>query len=423
MSEVMGTILVAGDLAPLGRPEQLLVQGETKRVFGGLLDVIRTCDCFLVNLECPLTRCNERLSKAGSNLKAAPEVAPALKDAGISVVSLANNHIFDYGLTGIRDTTDALDRSSVRWYGVGANCSQASTPLIVDLSGIKVAFLAYAEHEFNWHSDREWCTSMLNAPENILQIQNLKREIGAVVVFLHGGPEGTHFPSPRVVKLSRAFAEAGASAVVISHSHAVMGSEVYRGVPIAYGLGNFLFDKSCRRALGWRLGLMARLTVHADQAVDLETIPLFANAETGCIDLIRGEDLESFREFHRSISEPLRCMHEVEERWKSFCASQVPHLTKEILKGLSAILPGGLLFWLLRRRTNPAPESYYRKGANILRGLMVCENHQEMLGQIFDLLRENQLWKYRGEAKSLRDIADHAFTGRRTILRSHGIWQ
>ncbi len=412
MSELVRTILIAGDLAPLRRPEQLLLQGDIKKVFGGILNTIRSSDCFLVNLECPLTTCEKRKSKTGPNLKSIPEVAPALKDAGISIVSLANNHIFDYGLTGIRDTTDALDQNSVRWYGVGENLLQASTPLIVDISGVKVAFLAYAEHTFNWHSDKEWCASMLNVPENILQIQNLKKEIGTVIVFLHGGPEHTHFPPPRIVRLSRAFAEAGASAVVISHSHTVMGSEVHHGVPIVYGLGNFLFDQGCRRPLGWRLGLMARLTVHADRAVDLETIPLFANAETGCIDLLKEKDLDSFREFYRSISKPLVHRDELEEYWRAFCASQVPHLRKTVLKSLLAMFPKWLLLWLFGIEFSIKQDSYYQKGTNLLRNLTVCENHQDVLKQIFELLRENRLLEYRMKAKYLPEITERLLIGR-----------
>jgi poly-gamma-glutamate capsule biosynthesis protein CapA/YwtB (metallophosphatase superfamily) len=406
VGEDQRTILVAGDLAPLGRPESWLAQGEIERVFGDVLDVIKTSDCFLVNLECPLTRCNEKFSKAGPHLRANPDVAPALQRTGISVVSLANNHIFDYGSQGLADTIAALERNSIRWFGVGENAAKAATPLLVDLDGSRLALLSYAEREFNWQGDGQPCTSMLEPAANVLQIQHVKQEVGTVLVFLHCGPEGTHFPPPRVVKLARAFAEAGASAVVVSHSHAVMGCEVYRGVPIAYGLGNFLFDGGGGKTVAWRVGLMVRLTVRAGCAADLEIIPVRADPETGCIDLLGEGDLQSFREFHRRISETLASMSDIEEYWRSFCASQVPHLGKEILKSLMAMLPGGMLQWLLRRRTRPAPHSYYRKGANILRALLVCENHQDMLGQVFDLVRENRLAEYRTKARELREMSE-----------------
>jgi len=401
------TILIAGDLAPLGCPENLLLEGQIKKVFGDVLPVMKSADCFIANLECPLTNSTEKLSKSGANIKANPNVAPMLSKAGISVVSLANNHIFDYGLKGIEQTKSALEDNSIRWYGIGENVEKAKAPLFVELKNFKLGILSYAEHEFNWSSDDRWCTSMLEPERNILQIQHVASQCDALVVLLHAGCENWHYPSPRVVKLCRAYAKAGASAVLVSHSHTVMGTEFHEGVPIVYGLGNFLFDRG-QKSLGWRLGTVARLSFGIGQPINLDMVPILADKEPGCINLLPGSDLECFQQFHRSISEPLKCMYEIEELWKCFCASESSKFTKEMLKAITAMLPGGLLRLLSFRDKSVRKDSYYHKGANILRGFLVCENHKEVLGQIFELVRENRLREYRRRGRQVAG-AGHFF--------------
>jgi len=339
------TILIAGDIAPLGQPGKLLEEGQVSNVFGDTLSVIKLADCFIANLECPLTNSTEKLSKSGPNIKANPNVASMLSKAGISVLSLANNHIFDYGLKGIEETMSVLDDNSIRWYGVGENLQSARVPLFLELNGFKLGLLSFAEHEFNWNGDDQWCTSMLEPELNILQIQDVVSKCDALIVLLHAGCENWHYPSPRIVKLCRAFAEAGSAAVLVSHSHAVMGTELHKGVPIVYGLGNFLFDRG-QKNIGWRLGIIARLTFEVGQSVNLDIVPILAKKETGCIDLLQDSDLECFNQFHCSISEPLKYMSEIEDLWKCFCASESLKLTKEILKAITAMLPGTPHDWI-----------------------------------------------------------------------------
>ena len=394
------TILVAGDLAPLGRPEVHLRNGLSKQVFGHILELAGNCDCFLANLECPLTTSVNRLSKEGPNLKCHPGVALGLKKVGLTLCSLANNHIFDYGVCGVQETIASLEEHDIAWYGVGENARTACEPMYMNINGLKIGFVTFAEHEFNWQSDEAWCTSMLVPAENVLHIQHASKECDALIVYWHGGPEHTHYPSPRMVGICRAFAKAGASAVLMSHSHAVMGCEVYQGVPIVYGLGNFLFDKSEGRSVAWRVGTLAQLTIRAGQVSDIETIPVVSDSTTGCIDLLQGGQVGQFQEFYDSISHVLSDVQQIDELWKAFCAYRVLDLTKDVVKGF-AMLIGGLCLQPFRRKGIVKPESWYHKGANLLRGWTVCENHQDVLGQIFDLVRRGELAQYRRKARDM----------------------
>ncbi|HON91254.1 MAG TPA: CapA family protein [Sedimentisphaerales bacterium] len=403
------TVLIAGDLAPIGRPEQLLVEGDVDGTFGDVLPMIRGADCCIANLECPLTTRSKHAAKAGPKMKADPRVASAMKAAGVSVVSLANNHAFDYGLDGVEETRSALDRHSIKWLGVGENAEKAKAPLFIDLDGVRLGLVVYAEHEFNWQGDDRWCTSMLEPAENVLQIQEVAGRCDALVVLIHGGPENWHYPSPRIVKICRAFARAGASAVLVAHAHAIMGSEVHQGVPIVYGLGNFLFHSSETKPLSWRLGLVARLRVGQKGVVRIEHVPILADAETGCLRLCAAEKQSAFDEFYGTLCEPLANMAHIEEQWRLFCAAQVPHLTKEILKGLMAMCPGAVTQRILPRGKPPHEASYYRKGASLLRGLTTCENHQDMLKEICEMMRLGRLARYRQKVRETELVVVPSF--------------
>lgn len=404
------TILVAGDLAPLGRPEVHLRNGLSEQVFGHILELVSNCDCFLANLECPLTTSINRVSKEGPNLKCHPGVALGLKKAGLTLCSLANNHIFDYGVCGVQETITSLEKHGIAWYGVGENARGASKPTYMDINGLKIGFVTFAEHEFNWQSDEAWCTSMLAPAENVLQIQQASKECDALIVYWHGGPEHTHYPSPRMVSICRAFAKAGASAVLMSHSHAVMGYEVHQGIPIVYGLGNFLFDMSEDRRVAWRVGILAQLTIRTGQAPNVEIIPVVSDPATGCTDLLPRSRIEQFRGFYDSISQPLNDVLQINEFWKAFCACRVLDLTKDIVKG-SVMLVGGLLLRSFWRNSVIKRESWYRKGANLLRGWTVCENHQDVLGRVFDLLRRGELAQYRKQGHDISEAAEQALHG------------
>jgi poly-gamma-glutamate synthesis protein (capsule biosynthesis protein) len=236
---------------------------------------------------------------------------------------------------------------------------------------------------------------MLEPAVNVLQIQQTVPQCDALVVLLHAGPENWHFPPPRMVNLCRVFADAGAAAVLVSHSHAIMGREYHNGVPIFYGLGNFLFDAGPDKNIGWRLGQMTKISFDDGGLVNLELIPVLADAATGCIDLLPEKFMPVFHRFLDAVSEPLQDMSKVEDLWKMFCASQAPHLAKECVKAALAMAPGMLLRPVWRKKKKQT--SYYVKGANIFRGLLMCENHQDVLGRIFDLIKTQQFHEYRSK--------------------------
>jgi poly-gamma-glutamate synthesis protein (capsule biosynthesis protein) len=168
-----------------------------------------------------------------------------LKNAGIDVVSLANNHIGNAGKQGIRETIAALDGIGIAHGGAGADDVFARAPVIFTIQGVKVAYLAYDAIAPSYAAGpnlpgtAELSTGV--APADI----KAARAAGAqfVIVFPHWGEEYRASPTGAQRTWAHQMIDAGADIVIGSHSHYAGGMETYKGKPIWYSLGNFVFDQ------------------------------------------------------------------------------------------------------------------------------------------------------------------------------------
>jgi poly-gamma-glutamate synthesis protein (capsule biosynthesis protein) len=215
--------------------------------------VAREADLFVVNLECPFTARGEKMPK-NFNFRARPELVSALVAGGVGAVSLANNHLMDYGPLGLIDTLATLEEARIPHFGAGRNLQEARRPARLERHGIRIAFLGYlflGEHSIEppeviatdtspgvagHHSDVALLERMLRE-----DIELAKTDADLVIPFFHWGREGHHLPEPYQIRLAHAAIEAGASAVFGSHPHVLQGMELYRGAPVVYSLGNFVF--------------------------------------------------------------------------------------------------------------------------------------------------------------------------------------
>ncbi len=210
-------------------------------------------ELFVVNLECPFTARGEKVPK-NFNFRARPEFVATLVAGGVDAVSLANNHLMDYGLEGLLDTMAVLDEQGIPYFGAGRNLAEARRPAIIQWQGMKVALLGYF-----FLGTRNIEPPMVIATEttpgvaghfsDVDQMERMLREditlartqADLVIPFFHWGRERYFLPEPYQARLGRAAVEAGASLVLGSHPHVLQGMELFNGVPIAYSLGNFVF--------------------------------------------------------------------------------------------------------------------------------------------------------------------------------------
>jgi poly-gamma-glutamate capsule biosynthesis protein CapA/YwtB (metallophosphatase superfamily) len=205
-------------------------------------------DVTVVNLECPITERGMRVPKP-FNFRMNPRFLPALTGAGIDIVSLANNHIYDYGPRGLFDTISYLDSVRVRHIGAGANSTEAHRPVIDTVRGHVVAFLAYYGGGESPVAGRSSPGVARRDLEGVCaDIRSLRSRRGNcfIVIILHWGTERATTPDRGQVAFAHSLIDAGADAVIGHHPHVLQGIERYgRGV-IAYSLGNFIFGGNDR---------------------------------------------------------------------------------------------------------------------------------------------------------------------------------
>jgi poly-gamma-glutamate synthesis protein (capsule biosynthesis protein) len=211
-------------------------------------DLLRNADVAMVNLECPVTLRGSRIIKP-YNFRMNPLFLGLLKEAGVDIVNIANNHIFDYGKVGLFDTISYLDSVGILHVGGGRNRNEARTPVIVTLGGRKFAFLGcYGGGEAPTAAPGNAGVARPDIPLLMSDIRSLRTRDSAqfVLVNIHWGTEKATTPDARQVDLAHRMIDAGADAVIGHHPHVLQGIERYKNGVIAYSLGNFIFGGNSR---------------------------------------------------------------------------------------------------------------------------------------------------------------------------------
>jgi len=175
--------------------------------------------------------------------------AAALRYAGFDIFSIANNHILDYGVTGMYQTMQALEAENIQHVGGGTTVKEARTPRIIEVDGHKVAFLAYSltyPAEF-WVTDRHPGVAFGHHNHVVADVKAAKKLSDLVLVSMHWGRESTTQLRDYQVSIGRAAIDAGASIVIGHHPHVLQAIEHYNDGIILYSLGNFAFGSYSKK--------------------------------------------------------------------------------------------------------------------------------------------------------------------------------
>lgn len=199
-------------------------------------------DIVLGNLECPVTDRGTRFPKKW-NFRAPPKNLAALKDAGFTVVNLANNHVFDYSLDGFVDTMANLKKAGIPYVGAGRSLSEAAEPHIREINGVRVGIIGYTSTFPNEAWAKSNRAGVLYSDHKKLPdvVKRAKKRADVVVITFHGGTELDPYPNEIQQAFGRAAIDAGADLVIGHHPHIVQPVEVYRGKFILHSIGNFMF--------------------------------------------------------------------------------------------------------------------------------------------------------------------------------------
>jgi hypothetical protein len=261
------SIVFVGDIMLDGGPGHAISTGRDP--FAACSQLLADADYSVGNLECVLGKGGERMLKPFSFRGAAD--SPRFLKKHFSAVSLANNHSGDFGPAGLVELLRILDEAGIPSFGAGRTLAEARQPLVLERDGFKVAMLGY--NGFRALTTAATADRAGSAPleeEQVLEdIRAARTRADAVVPFVHWGPENTPQPRPAQVRLARKMVEAGAAAVIGAHPHVTQTVETYRGVPIVYSLGNFVFDYFPGDPPEWT-GWVVKLTFRTGQPVDLE---------------------------------------------------------------------------------------------------------------------------------------------------------
>ena len=251
----------------------------------GIRDVLDAADLALVNLECPFTERGEKLTK-NFNFRARPELVKILESASVDVVTLANNHLMDYGPEGLHDTIAALDAAKIAWFGAGDRLKTARRPLVLKRNGVRIGFLGYyfqappdmLEPEAVYAQDRRpgvaGCYEDLECMKKMVRedLRKLVHKVDAAIPYFHWGKEGSYEVRDYQIELGHLCVDLGARAVLGAHPHRLQGIEVYRGAPILYSLGNFMFGGN--KDPDDKLSMIARFEILRKEAVTCELVPI-----------------------------------------------------------------------------------------------------------------------------------------------------
>ena len=319
-------VLVAGDFAPGARLAKQIEERKFSEVFpDDVREVIKSADFSFVNFESPVVEGGYKpIPKCGPNLRCTSEAAEAVRYAGFTGVTMANNHILDFGAEGLRRSVKCCQEQGLDVVGVGENIYDAEKVLYLEKEGKTIAIINCCEHEYSIATESEAGANPLNPIRQYYSIQEAKKQADYVLVIVHGGHEHFQLPSPRMQETYRFFVDAGADAVVNHHQHCYSGYEVYRGKPIFYGLGNFAFDEDGGRNSIWNEGYMVVLSFDK-QKISYEMIPYTQCNEKASVELVKERTSfdKSIEKLNANIQDPKELKKEVDEYYRSTASSML----------------------------------------------------------------------------------------------------
>ncbi len=273
----MITVATVGDTLLGASAEKVLKKQGYDHAFEGSRHLYADADLIIANLEGPLTSGGKRFKDKKYTFRSNPRrVAAALQAAGINAVTLANNHSLDYGPEGLADTMQVLDVYSIAHFGAGEDLSAARTPYIREVEGVRIGMLAYSltyPEEF-WAGKKQAGTAFGYRESVVEDVEALKQQADIVLVVFHWGRESATKLRPYQVSLAHAAIDAGADVIIGHHPHIAQAVELYRGKPVLYSLGNYVFGSYSSRAT---YGLLAKLQFSGTKLERLALIPLDVN--------------------------------------------------------------------------------------------------------------------------------------------------
>ncbi|MFZ2414895.1 MAG: CapA family protein [Minisyncoccia bacterium] len=240
-------------------------------------DILWKSDLVFGNLEGPILQGRE-IKDGEMVFRIDPNLVSTLSENNFGIFSLANNHLPNFDEEGIKSTITKLNYQSIYTVGAGKG-EEAYQPTIINVKGIKIAFLAYTDPIMvpasYGASEEHYGTAFMDSSRLDKDIASAKEKADLVIIYMHSGEEYETKPTSRQTKFARAAIDSGAHLVIGSHAHVVQSVEKYKDKYIVYGLGNFIFDQMF--SLQTRQGIMAKFILTKEGVKSLDFVPFLIN--------------------------------------------------------------------------------------------------------------------------------------------------
>ena len=236
-----------------------------------MLSHMQKSDLFMLNHEFVFSNRGEAMEDKEYTLRNDPKYVKILQELGTDVVGVANNHILDFGQEAFLDTLDTLENANIPYVGGGKNISEASSPVVQTINGQTFAIFAATRvsPSADWYAgtNHPGILQTYDATTLNKSIEDANDKYDHVIVFVHWGVERVEIPEDYQRTLAKGYIDAGADLIIGAHPHVLQGFEYYKGVPICYSLGNYLF--------GNRTGdtLLLNATFDSDDELSIQLIP------------------------------------------------------------------------------------------------------------------------------------------------------
>jgi poly-gamma-glutamate capsule biosynthesis protein CapA/YwtB (metallophosphatase superfamily) len=337
-----------------------------------IIELFNTCDYRIINLESAVVDNIEKykIKKTGPHINGSKKTFNLLKQLNVNTVTLANNHIMDYGIEGLKRTISGCKDNEIDFIGAGLSLEEAILPKIFLIGDTRVGLLNFAENEWASAERNRAGANPLDIISNVNQIKALKAKVDLVIVIIHGGHEYYHLPSPRMVKQYRFYAENGADLIVGHHPHCIGGYEIYNNVPVFYSLGNFLFTRKSKNP-DWYEGLLLHVELHDKSINNWKLYPVKQNNDNYLVDLMSDHNSERVL---RQVEKYKTIIEDEETLQKSF-DHYVSESEISIISTFFPYIPIRRITKLFYR--NQIPGFIKKKLYSILNNIR-CESHLEV---------------------------------------------
>lgn len=263
-----------------------------------LLKTFQDADLAMVNEEFPFSSKGTPMKDKQFTFRVSPKYVSLFQDTGIDVVTLANNHVLDYGEQALLDSISTLRAESIQYVGAGSNINEASEYKEFKVHNKKIAIIGASRvipvADWNATNSKPGLLTTYDPTTTINQIKKAKETNDYVIIYVHWGIERHEKPEEYQRALAKQYIDAGADVVIGSHPHVLQGIEYYNGKPIIYSLGNFMFYNTIKQTA------LLQIDIDSKDQLSVSLIPCKAeNAKTSELDRTQWK---KFYEYITSIS-------------------------------------------------------------------------------------------------------------------------